>query len=65
MDPINIVLLSDIQKAEAKSTLLNLAVRILCLKAKAFAEDPDTFLSLTTDSDGTCDEEDFEKFLDQ
>ena len=65
MDSMNIVLLSDIQKDEAKSALLNLAMRISGIKAKASSEDPDTVLSSTTDSEGTYDEEDFEKFLDQ
>ena len=47
MDPINIVLLSDIQKNEAKRALLNFAVRISGFKAKASFEDPDTVLSST------------------
>ena len=62
---MNIVLLSDIQKDEAKSALLNLAVRILSLKAKTSSEDPDAILSSSTNSKGTCDKKDFEKFLDQ
>ena len=62
---MNIVLLSDIQRDKAKSALLNLAVRISGLKAKALSEDLDTVLSLSTDLEDTCDEDDFEKFLDQ
>ena len=65
VDPVNIVLLSDIQKDEAKLALLHLAVRISGLKAKSSSEDPHTVLSSTTDLEGTYDEEDFEKFLDQ
>ena len=45
--------------------LLNLAVRISGLKAKASSEDPNSSLSSTTDSEGTYNEESFEKFLDQ
>ena len=63
VDPVNRVLLSEIQKDEAKSVLCDIAVRILGLNAKAFSEDPDT--NSTTDSEGTYDEEDFEKFLDE
>ena len=59
------MLLADIQKDEAKSALLNLARRILGLKAKSSSEDPGTVLSSTTDSAGTCDKEDLKKFLDQ
>ena len=55
--------LSEIQKELAKSALCYLAVRIFGLNAKASTEDPDTIS--TTDSEGTCDEENFEKFLDQ
>ena len=62
---MNIVLSTDIQKDEAKSALLNLAVRILSLIAKASSEDLDTILSSSTNSKGTCDKKDFEKFLDQ
>ena len=57
------VLLSDIQQDEAKSALLSLAVRISDLKAKASSKDPDTVENSTSDFDGTCDEEDFEKFI--
>ena len=56
-------MLSETQKDEAKSALCDLAVRILGLNAKVSTEDPDTIS--TTDSEGTCDEEDFEKLLDQ
>ena len=59
------MLLSDIQKDEAKLALLNLAVRISDLKSKALSEDPDSVLSSITDSEGTYDEENFEKLLDQ
>lgn len=64
VDPMNRVLLSETQKDEAKLALCDLAVRILGLNAKAPAEDPDT-LSSSTDSEGTCTEEDFDKLLDQ
>ena len=65
MDPMNIVLLSDIQKDEAKLVFFNRAVRISGLKTKASSEDQDTTLSSTTDSEGICNKKNFEKFLDQ
>ena len=63
VDPMNRVLLTEIQKNEAKSALCDLAVRILGLNRKRSFDNPDT--NSTTDSEETCDEEDFEKFLDQ
>ena len=65
VDPMNIVLLSDIQKDEAKLVFFNRAVRISGLKTKASSEDQDTTLSSTTDSEGICNKKNFEKFLDQ
>ena len=60
---MKIALLSDIQKDKKKeSALLNLAVRILGLKAKTASEDPNSVLSLTTDSEGTWD---FKRFVDK
>ena len=63
VDPMNRVLLTKIQKNEAKSALCDLAVRILGLNRKTSIDNPDT--NSTTDSEETCDKEDFEKFLDQ
>ena len=65
MDPVNIVLLFDIQNNEAKLAILNLAVKISDLKANASSEHLDTILSSTSDREGTFDENNFEKFLDQ
>ena len=63
VDPMNRVLLTEIQKNEAKSALCDLAVRILGLNRKTSFDNPDT--NSITESEETCDKEDFEKFLDQ
>ena len=63
VDPMNRVLLTEIQKNEAKSALFDLAVRILGLNRKTSFDNSDT--NSTTNSEENCDEEDFEKFLNQ
>ena len=62
VDPMNRVLLSEIQKQDAKLALCDLAVRIAGLNARA-SDDSENIS--TSDSEGACDEVDFEKMLDQ
>ena len=64
MDPMNSVLLLKTQHDDAKSALCDLAVIILGLNITASSQDEDSN-STTTDSEGTCDEADFDKLMDQ
>ena len=55
------VLLAKTQQDEAKPSFCDLAVMILGLNTTAYADSNST----TTDSEGTCDEDDFDKLMDQ
>ena len=57
-------LLSKTQQDEAQSELCHLAVMILGLNTIASSQDADTN-STTTDSEGMCDEADFDKLMNQ
>ena len=58
VDPMNRVLLSEIQKQDAKSALCDLAVRIAGLNVRA-SDDSENIS--TSDSEGACDEVDLKK----
>jgi len=64
VDPMNTVLLTETQQNETKSALCNLSVIILGLNTAASSQDADSN-STTTDSEGKCDEADFDRLMYQ
>ena len=64
MDPMDTELLTETQQNETKSALYDLSVTILGLNTAASSQDADSN-STTTDSEGKCDEADFDRLMDQ